>query len=147
MYLYYTLWFINQLFQLVNIEMTHTYCRVTMKYVDCSYGQALIYIHQWHEARNRCVEVYWKYIIKSIKLTNGLILRPFILYDVTDFSGYLIQLALYINSLRQVSHHHIMCTKFHLFVETKCYLWQTALQGRSQTITLPYVSPTILLGW
>ena len=61
-YLCHTLWFTNQLFQYVSIETTHVYCRVTMKHVNHSYGQALIYIHKWHEAGNRWVHVHWKYI-------------------------------------------------------------------------------------
>ena len=41
------------LFQLVNNQITHTYCNVTMKHVDCSYGQLMI-----HEAGHRWVHQY-----------------------------------------------------------------------------------------
>ena len=60
-YLYHILLFTYQLFQLVNTQMTHALCIVTSKHeVGHSYGQALIYIHKWHEAGNRWVHVYWK---------------------------------------------------------------------------------------
>ena len=36
--------FLIQLFQFVNKQRTRAYCIVTSKHVDCSYGQALIYI-------------------------------------------------------------------------------------------------------
>ena len=44
-YLHNNLWIINQLFQLVNKHMTHTYCRVTMKHIHVvhSHWEALIY--------------------------------------------------------------------------------------------------------
>ena len=37
--------------------------KCTRKHVDHSHGEALIYIHKWHETGNRWVHVYWKYII------------------------------------------------------------------------------------
>ena len=70
-------------------QKTHAYCIVTCKYVDHLYGQALIYIHKWHEAGNRWVHVYWKYNIKRMRLTHGLILCPLIVYDVIHIYWFL----------------------------------------------------------
>ena len=62
--MYHNLWITNQLFQLVNKLKTHTYCIVTMRHIVHSYGQALIYIHHWHETGHSWVHEYWIYKIK-----------------------------------------------------------------------------------
>ena len=66
----------------VNKQKTPAYCIVTRIHIDRSHGPAVTYIHKWHEAGNRWVHVYWKYIIKSMRLTHWLIICPFIVYDV-----------------------------------------------------------------
>ena len=62
MYLYHSLWFTNQLFQLVNIQMTDSYCRVIMKHVGHSYGQAMISGLWYIIFTNDIVPVFFNYM-------------------------------------------------------------------------------------
>ena len=84
----------------ISKQTTHPYRRVTMRHIVGSYGQAMIYIHQWQEAGNRWLHVYWKYQIKSI----------------INVLAHLISIYTYINSLKHISHHHIIFTHYHLHV-------------------------------
>ena len=94
-----------------------------MKYLDCSYGQVLIYyIHQfeWHARLDAytLVHVYWKYIIKSMRLTHGLVLLPiYCIWCYRHVLAHIVQLYSYTNGLRQVSHHQVICTNVHLLVD------------------------------
>ena len=88
-------------------------------------GQTWIYIYQRYEVGHRCVHLCWKFKIKRIRL---LVLV------------HLISIHSYINSLRHVSHHHIICTHYHLLVDTNVP-YDGLLSGQEfpmrQTITLP----------
>ena len=96
--------------------MTHIYYTVTMRHVAHSYGQALIYIHQLHEAAHWWVHVYWKFKIKSMRLS---------IWQYTmsiHFRWYSKQLLVHLvsinrHSLIHVSLHHIICTHSYLLVD------------------------------
>ena len=56
---------------------------------------------------------------KHTRLTNWLILIPFIVYDVIAIYWFIYFSYIHINSLRKVSHllWHVICTNVHLLVD------------------------------
>ena len=119
--------------------MAHIYCRVTMRHIPHSCGQALIYIHQWHEAGHTWVHVYGKYKIKSMRLLSWLYTMSihFIWY-YRQLLVHLISKYTNIDSLGHVSHHHTFGTHYHLLVDQNITYDGPLLSQELPNITLPY---------
>ena len=85
LYLYYTLWITNQLFQLVTIycQTIHPDGSVIIRHKAHSHWQALMYNLQYQWLGTDChVGMYWKYNIKVWESSIYCILLQFIVYSI-----------------------------------------------------------------
>ena len=96
--------------------MTHGYCIVNMKHVDQSYWQVLIYGMRlepdgYMTIRNSTLMHNSFNLTISYVIAFNMILQT----GICSFNQYIYT---YIDSLRHVSHHHIICIHDHLLVDS-----------------------------